>query len=237
MLLALIHSPLVGPLTWTRVAEALLARGANVVLLELRDDPASRQPFWQQQAASAAQALAAADEAQPLILVAHSGAGALLPAIRRALGRRVAGYLFVDAGVPVDGQTRLETFGEEAASFREFLAAGGRYPNWTRADLLEIVPEAPLAERLAGEQRPRALPFWEERIPVFPGWPDAPGAYLLFSETYRPDAERARAWGWPVRELPAGHFHMLVEPQSVAAAVMELAAPMAAAAAAERGSP
>jgi soluble lytic murein transglycosylase-like protein len=90
--------------------------------------------------------------------------------------------------------------------------------------LLEIVPEAGVAERLAAEQRPRGLAFWEEPIPVFAGWPDAPGAYLLFTETYRREADRARALGWPVRELPAGHFHMLVEPEAVAQAMLELVA-------------
>jgi hypothetical protein len=228
MLLALIHSPLVGPLTWTRVAAVLSARGVPVLLPELRDDPASPQPFWQQQAESAARALAGSGEAQPLILVGHSGAGALLPAIRQALGRRVAGYIFVDAGLPVDGQTRLATFGDQEASFCEFLAASGRFPNWSRADLEEIVPDPALAERLTADQRPRALPFWDEPIPVFSGWPDAPGAYLLFTETYRPAADHARAQGWPVRELPAAHFHMLVQPEAVAEVLLELAAPMAA---------
>src|SRR5437016_1197009 len=144
MLLALIHSPLMGPLTWTRTAEALSARGIATVLPELRDEAAGRGPFWQQQAASAALALNAASEAAP-ILVGHSGAGALLPAIRQALGRPVAGYVFVDAGVPVDGQSRLATFGDQEASFREFLAGGGRFPNWTAAELQEIVPDPALA--------------------------------------------------------------------------------------------
>src|SRR5258707_8636892 len=62
MLLALIHSPLVGPLTWTRVAAVLAARGAAVALPELRDDPASALPFWQQHAESVAQALAGSAE-------------------------------------------------------------------------------------------------------------------------------------------------------------------------------
>jgi pimeloyl-ACP methyl ester carboxylesterase len=222
MLLALVHSPLVGPLTWTRLAAVLGARGLPVVLPELRDDPADPRPFWQQHAAAAAADLQRLAPDQPLVLVAHSGAGALLPAIRQALGRPVAGYVLIDAGWPVAGQTRLEMFGDEAASFRAFLAAGGRFPNWTRADLQEIVPDPELAERLIAGQRPRALPFWEEPIPVFAGWPDAPGAFLLFTETYRASAGQACARGWPVRELPAGHFHMLVEPQAVAEALLEL---------------
>jgi len=224
MLLALIHSPLLGPLTWKRTAAVLSARGVSVLQPELRDEPASRLPFWQQQAESAAQALNGSAGAQPLVLVGHSGAGALLPAIRQAMGRQVAGYVFVDAGLPVDGQTRLATFGDQEASFREFLTSGGRFPNWTTADLQEIVPNPALAERLAADQRPRGLPFWEEPIPVFSGWPDAPGAFLLFTETYRRAAGEARALGWPVREMPAGHFHMLVDPDGVAGAMLELIA-------------
>lgn len=222
MLLALVHSPLLGPLTWTRVAAVLKARGVPVALPELRDDPASSLPFWQQHAESAAQDLGRQAAGQPLVLVAHSGAGALLPAIRQALGRPAAGYIYVDAGWPVDGQSRLETFGDEADSFRMFLAAGGRFPNWTQADLEDSVPDPDLAARLTADQRPRSLPFWEERIPVFAGWPDAPGGYLLFTETYRASAEKARAAGWPAREMAAGHFHILVDAEAVAEALLEL---------------
>jgi pimeloyl-ACP methyl ester carboxylesterase len=225
MLLALIHSPLLGPLTWTRTAAVLSARGISALLPELRDEPASRRPFWQQQAESAAQTLNGSTGAQPVVLVGHSGAGTLLPAIRQAMGRPVAGYLFVDAGLPVAGQTRLSTFGDQEASFRQFLTSGGRFPNWTLADLQEIVPDPALAGRLAADQRPRALSFWEEPIPVFSGWPDAPGAFLLFTETYRRAAGEARALSWPVREMAAGHFHMLVDPEAVAEALLELVAP------------
>ncbi len=222
MALALVHSPLVGPFTWTRVAAALAARGVPALMPELRDDLAPGRPYWQQQAESAGAALMASSGSRPLVLVGHSGAGALLPAIRGFLGQPVGGYLFVDAGLPVDGQSRLASFGDQEASFREFLTAGGRFPNWTAGDLEENIPDAALAKRLAADQRPRGLAFWDELIPVFPAWPDAPGAYLLFTETYRREADRARALGWPVREMPAGHFHMLVEPEAVAQTLLDL---------------
>jgi soluble lytic murein transglycosylase-like protein len=161
-----------------------------------------------------------------LVLAGHSGAGALLPAIRQAIGRPVAGYIFVDAGIPIDGRSRLASFGEgEAADeFRRFLAGGGRFPTWTAAELAEILPAAAVAAALAADLRPRGRPFWDEPIPVFKGWPDAPCGYLLFSDSYRSEAAQARAMGWPTRELPGGHFHMLVEPQAVAEALLDLAA-------------
>src|SRR6478672_5599041 len=114
----LIHSPLVGPLTWGPVAEALAARGARAVVPDLRA-PTAGPPYWAAHAAAAAARLAEAPE--PLFLVGHSGAGALLPAIRQALGRPVAGYIFVDADPPQDGRSRLARFGDPAgaAAFRD----------------------------------------------------------------------------------------------------------------------
>lgn len=42
----LIHSPLVGPLTWSLVATALRERGYNVLVPELVDDDRETKPFW-----------------------------------------------------------------------------------------------------------------------------------------------------------------------------------------------
>ena len=54
-----------------------------------------------------------------MILAGHSGAGPLLPAIRQATGRAIAGYLFVDAGhfhmlvdAPAVAGAMLELIGE-----------------------------------------------------------------------------------------------------------------------------
>jgi hypothetical protein len=72
------------------------------------------------------------------------------------------------------------------------------------------------------ELRPRSLRFFSERITVFHGWPDAPGGYLLFTSTYNVPAEQARRLGWPVLEMAAGHFHMLVDPPAVAVTLLQL---------------
>jgi hypothetical protein len=72
------------------------------------------------------------------------------------------------------------------------------------------------------EMQPRPLDFFGETLPDVPGWPDAPGGYLLFTQGYRPYLERAQRAGWPGRTIPAGHFHMLVDPAVVAAAIVEL---------------
>jgi hypothetical protein len=223
---ALIHSPLVGQITWEPVATALRQGGRAVVVPTLIDDRETGAPYWQQDAESAAQAIHREAAGGSVILAGHSGAGPLLPAVRQALGKPVAAYLFVDAGLPQVGATRLQMMEAEsaewAAGFRTFLEAGGQFPAWSNEDLQEIIPDPSLRAGLVAQLRPRGLDFFTEPLPVFQGWPDAPCAYLHFSPVYDVHASTARALGWPVFHHPAGHFHMLVDPLAVADMLVKL---------------
>jgi hypothetical protein len=222
---ALIHSPLVGPLTWSLVAERLRESGIEALTPELQDAVGSDAPYWRQHAESVGHALRTVPPDRPLTLVAHSGAGSLLPAIRQAADHPALGYIFVDAGLPHDGTSRLDEMHAEspeyAAELRAHLAAGGRFPEWTDDDLREIIPDDRLQRQMLAELRPRALAFFTEPIPVFAGWPDAPCGYIQFSPAYGGPAEEARGAGWPVRTFDASHFHMLVDPVAVAAVLRE----------------
>ena len=221
----LIHSPLVGPLTWKSVAGEMQQRGLDVIIPTLEDAPDSQEPYWKQHAESVSQALAQVPQDTPLTLVAHSGTGPLLPAIREALPNPVNAYVFVDAGIPRNGATRLELMKSEdsewAGQFEEYLESGGYFPNWSFDDLQEIIPNEELRKQMVTEIRPRALDFFTEPIPVFEGWPDAPCVYILFSEPYKRAAVQARQSGWPTYELEAGHFHMLVDAKTVTDLIIE----------------
>jgi hypothetical protein len=190
-----------------------------VPLLDQRED--SPEPYWRQHARSVAESCLEAPTDQELILVAHSGAGPLLPAIRETLGRRVAAYVFVDAGLPTDGVARLDQ-GGFGTYVRELYARGERFPNWTDAELRDVVPDPRARRAVLAELRPQPLAFWEEIIPVFPGWPDAPCGYLQFSAAYEQPGAEARRRGWAYRKMPAGHFHMLVDPAAVTTILLEL---------------
>jgi hypothetical protein len=227
---ALIHSPLVGPLTWSLVAAELKNQGVRTVVPVLSDTGGDDRPFWSRQAESAARGIARLAPDAAIVLVGHSGAGAILPAIRELLTRQVSGYLFVDAGLPNDGLSRIEMMEEEdaefARSFREYLNAGGIFPTWTDEDLSEVVPDSMLRRGLIEELCLRDLAFFTEPIPVFAGWPDAPCGYVRLSAAYDVPFRQARASGWPWRELDGGHFQMLVEPKVVAEAMTEVVAGM-----------
>jgi hypothetical protein len=222
----LIQSPLVGPVTWQPVASEMRRGGQKVLVPALEDSPASRDPFWKQNAESVSRSLAGLSKDVPVTLVAHSGAGPLLPAIRQLLPNPIQAYIFVDAGIPQDGASRLELMKSEdpawAAQFEADLQRGKRFPTWSDEDLQEINPDDTLRRQMVAELRPRGVSFFSEPIPVFEGWPDAPCAYILLSAPYQKAFDQAQQAGWLTARLDAGHFHMLVDAKSITDLILDL---------------
>lgn len=223
--LILIHSPLVGPLTWILVADQIRQRGLDVLVPRLKDSPDSKVPYWKQHAESVSQALAEIPKDTSLRMVAHSGAGPLLPAIRQFITNPIKAYVFVDAGIPRNDASRLDLMKSEdpewAKQIQEQLERGVRFPNWSSDDLREIIPDETLRKKMVSEIQPRALDFFTEPIPLFDGWPDAPCVYIQFSSPYEKPADLARRSGWQTYKLGAGHFHTLVDPAAVTNTILE----------------
>ena len=207
----LVHSPLVrGSASWGRLADLLDAR-----VVDVRGD--DRPPYWRRFVDAAAAGLRPG-----AVLIGHSGAGPLLPAIGAAVGG-AGGYVFLDAGLPADGLSRLDMMAGEdpalAAELRSNLVAGQRFPLWTAAQLADLVPDP---DALVAGLQPRGLDYFDEPIPVPAGWPEAPCGYLRTSPAYDVPAAAAADLGWPVRRLDIGHFAALRAPEEVAAAIRDL---------------
>ena len=219
----LIHGPLVGPLTWKSLAEEFRRRGVEAMAPALPYAMDLDPPYWRSHADAVAAAAGLASEEGAIVLVGHSGAGMLLPAVRQSLARRVAGYIFVDADIPQDGKSRLDLFEsrDDRESFRR-AASAGMLPTWTENNLEETIPNPVLRRRFVAELRPLPLAVYEEPISVFEGWPDAPCGYLQFTEYYESSARHAQREGWPYAKIEADHFHMLIDPRAVADALLDL---------------
>jgi len=226
----LAHSPLTGPAAWGRLPLVLRDRGLDVTVLDVTDD--GEPPYASRYVARAALQMTASAPTGPVHLVGHSGAGYLLPQLgsaRRSSRRPVAGYVFLDAGVPHGrAATRLSLARAEDPEFADeldrVLAAGGSFPTWTDDDLRDLVPDDQARTELVASLRPRRADFFTEPLP-FPGdWPDGPCGLLRLSPSYDGPARVARSRGWPVieRDPAGGHFAACADPCAVADALEEL---------------
>jgi hypothetical protein len=219
--LCLLPSPLLGPSCWRPVADVLSDRGSPVAC----GPRPSRAP---RDAADALGAyLAAIPSDRDVVLIPHSNAGLFVPSL--AERRRVAGYVFVDAGLPADAGPSAPMIPPE---FYEMLAGkadgAGLLPPWTQwwdgEDLSGLFPDARTRQIVEREQHRLALSYFEESVPVPADWPARPGGYLAFGDTYAAERSAAAARGWPVTTLPGEHLHMLVDPDGVATAITDLIA-------------
>ena len=227
-LFVLVHSPTVGPSTWSPVAGQLVASGCDAVVPSLLPVGEGGPPFWPRVVAAVTAGLAGTDPGQPVVLVAHSNAGVFIPVIGWGLARPVACSIFADATVPAaSGHTPIAD--DQFLPFLRGLAGpDGRLPRWTdwwdEQDVAPLFPSPQAREVITGEQPLLPLAYYLEQVPAPAGWDDHPCGYLQFSSGYQDQAQRARQRGWPVRSVPGEHLHQVVDPHGVARALLDLVA-------------
>lgn len=191
--LVLLHSPLTTASAWGSLPDALGAY--DVVMPEIADD--DRPPYAGRYVARAALEITAAGPVPPVVLVAHGGAGPLLPPIgaaQRAAHRLVGAYVFLDAVLPGPPGTR---------------------PLEEKPSLTDDAPPGVTV-------RDRGPEFYAEELPMPQDWPDAPCGYLRTSDRRTADARQARMRGWTVAEHLSGHFAAACDPAGTATALTAL---------------
>lgn len=221
----LIHSPLVGPTTWSGIANELRARGRSAVVPSLLGVADAAEPQWRH--VPEAVAATTVPIGRPVVLVGHSAGGMLLPVIAGSLTIEVAGLVFVDSFLPPRaGSLRLTppAFMEQLRT----LAVDGvlpRWSNWFGPDAMrELVPDERLRTVLEAQMPRLPLSFFEATVPVPRAWDQRPCAYLLLSaEAYGRSADEARARGWPALEIECGrHLAIATQPVAVTDALLSL---------------
>jgi Alpha/beta hydrolase family len=213
--LLFVHSPLVGPSTWTATADVLRSNGFHCVVPDLTTIASTGPPFYLKLAAAAARS-ASGDSS--VFLIGHSAAGALLPSIAEAIPRPVQG-VFVDAMLPYPGLSWFETASPPLRDQLLGLADGGLLPPWH-----EWVPPGVLDELLPDPAQRRAFLAEIPRLPVAYFEEPAPvtrrlgkqWAYLRFSAPYDSAADEAERRGWWVARRDWDHLRMLTAPDEVA---------------------
>ena len=154
------------------------------------------------------------------VVVAHSGAGVLVPLVVDRL--RATTAVFVDALLPGN---------PTSDRFRGFLATlpvdAGFLPRWSDwwspEQLAELVPDPELRARIVADESRLPVAFYDQRVPVPPSWPPPRAGYLALSPAYGNELAEARRLGWPTRELAGGHLDLATRPAEVAADILALA--------------
>jgi hypothetical protein len=162
---------------------------------------------------------------RPVVLVPHSNAGLYVPQL--VAGRPLSAAVFVDAGLP-EPAGAVDLAAPAMLGHLETLAsADGRLPGWSRwwpqEEVSVLFASREQAVEIEREQPRLPLSYFRGRMPVPPGW-DAglAAAYLAFGDTYAAERTAAESRGWPTRTLPGRHLHMLVDPDQVTAALVDL---------------
>lgn len=195
MQFALVHSPLEGPSTWRWVARALVATGHDVAVPDLRDAAVAGHP----ETVIAAVAAAVPRGWSTPVLVAHSGAGSMLPSVAERLVGRSPRLVFVDAGLPpCAGRS---TAGADFLDQLRTLAVDGLLPTWStwwgEGVMDVLVPAVDRRVELEAEMTEIPLAFYESSLEVSERWCDTPGSFLLLSEPYREMPSELARWDGP----------------------------------------
>ena len=217
----LVHSPLVGPSSLTRLANAAIDTGIRVSVPDLTSMAESDTPHDEfcRLAVDAGRKM----DSAPLV-VGHSGAGAFLPSIGSALGNP-AGLVFVDAVVPPAAGAHITSPGmsEMLDSVTEHGVLRRWLSWWPEETIVDLLPnEADRAELEADmPQVPRS--FYDEEVKVPTGWSQRGCGYLMLSYAYEAELQDAGDRGWPTARLDSDHLAPHTQPETVLREILQLA--------------
>lgn len=168
--------------------------------------------------------LAALPADREIVLLPHSNAGLVAPLLASA--RRVAGYVFVDAGLPPASGAVPVAASHLLSLLAEKADVGGLLPRWTawwgQSESDALFPNDAIRARVESQQLQLPLSYFAETLEIPVGWDDRPSAYLSFGNTYAKERENAATRGWTVGSIPGTHLHMLIDPVGVADAIHDL---------------
>lgn len=160
-----------------------------------------------------------------VVLVGHSYAGMVITGVATAVPERLRRLVYYDAFVPDDGDSALDLLPETIAEhFVQSAEDDG--DGW-------LMPRRPLSA--LGVRDESALAFLEPRLTEhllatyaeklrLDRPPETPGSFVSctdWAQVFRPQADRARARGWPVREIAADHEALATAPGLLATALIE----------------
>ena len=221
--LLFVHSPVMGPSTWTYTAAVLQENGFHCVVPDLTAVATMGQPYYPKYATAAAAAVDGTSD--PVVVVGHSAAGALLPAIAEAVGDRTRGAVFVDATLPQPGRSWFDTAPPALAAQLRGLADHGLLPPWHEwfppGSLEALVPDPSRRRRLMSEIPRLPVAYFDEPAPPARFAKSVACAFLRLGSPFDRAADTAARLGWWVARRDWDHLRMVAAPEAVAALIAQ----------------
>jgi hypothetical protein len=163
---------------------------------------------------------AAIDGSDPVVLVGHSAAGVLLPAIADVNGDRTAAAVFVDAMLPQPGRSWFDTAPPGVEAQLRSIAVDGVLPpyhEWFAPGVLEEwVPDPERRRRFIAEIPRMPLAYFDEPAPPAQFTDDVACAFIRLGTPLDAAADKAERLGWWVARRDWDHLRMLSDPEAVA---------------------
>lgn len=216
--LLFVHSPVAGPSTWTYTAEVLQDKGFGCVVPDLTHVATTGPPYYPKYAKSAAAAVD--DSADAVVVIGHSAAGALLPAVAEAVGSRTRGAVFVDAMLPQPGRSWFDTAPPGLERQMRGLADDGVLPPYGEwlppGTLAELVPDTARRERLIAETPRLPVAYFDEPAPPTRFADSVSCAFVRLGAPFDAAADKAERLGWWVTRRDCDHLRMMSDPAAVA---------------------
>jgi pimeloyl-ACP methyl ester carboxylesterase len=222
----LVHGAWHGGWCWSEVVRGLEAAQARcyaptLVGLAHRHDEAQDAITADDHAAEIIQLVRMLD-LRDVVLVLHSYAGMLGPALLAALRPRLRHIAWIEALIPPPGVSLLDIAAPATAARLRSAAeqAGG---HWLAPPAVEQfdLPDPQIGPAIAARLTPHPWPSFSQPLRLAQDDVLAfPGSVLLANDRpaapYAAVGDRARAAGWPVHETSGGHLLMLTRPDVVA---------------------
>lgn len=162
------------------------------------------------------------EDLSDVVLMGNSYGGMVITGVAEVVPERVSHLIYLDAFVPLDGESLDDLLGPAVAAYfaerARTLGDGWRVPHDPpdadrRTDALLKPAQSPLSVR-----NPEAARLRHTYVLHTAKAAQDPLAPIMAQM-----AERARAAGWQYRELATGHFPQLDQPQEVAHLLLDLA--------------
>jgi len=229
----LIHGAFHGGWCWRRVGDLLAAAGARVFAptmtglgerAHLLNDTVGIETFFRDTIA-----VIEAEELTDIVLVGHSFGGAVITGVADRMPERIAQLVYLDAVVPVGGQSALSCLPAETQAIRLRTAQatpGGLtipLPTETMFDL----PPGPDRDWVARRITPHPLAAYTDPIVLdHPVGNGRPRVYIRCTgpvyPAVVPSYDRIKAeGGWTLVDIATGHDAMVTAPEALAEILLQ----------------